>query len=88
MIVWGNHSATQHPDISHCTVGGKPAKSLVDVAWYRDEFIPDGSTARRRRHQGARLVFRRLGGLRRDRSHARLGARHAGRRLGQHGRSG
>ena len=40
MIVWGNHSATQHPDISHCTVGGKPAKSLVDVAWYRDEFIP------------------------------------------------
>ena len=41
MIVWGNHSATQHPDISHCTVGGKPAKSLVDVAWYRDEFIPE-----------------------------------------------
>ncbi len=41
MIVWGNHSATQHPDISHCTVGGKPAKSLVDVKWYREEFIPD-----------------------------------------------
>ena len=41
MIVWGNHSATQHPDISHCTVAGKPAKSLVDVAWYRDEFIPE-----------------------------------------------
>jgi malate dehydrogenase len=40
MIVWGNHSATQHPDISHCTVGGKPAKSLVDVSWYREEFIP------------------------------------------------
>jgi malate dehydrogenase len=40
MIIWGNHSATQHPDISHCTVGGKPAKSLVDTAWYRDEFIP------------------------------------------------
>ncbi|MDP9198903.1 MAG: malate dehydrogenase [Pseudomonadota bacterium] len=40
MIVWGNHSATQHPDISHCTVGGKPAKSLVDATWYRDEFIP------------------------------------------------
>ena len=40
MIVWGNHSATQHPDIGHCTVGGKPAKSLVDTAWYRDEFIP------------------------------------------------
>jgi malate dehydrogenase len=40
MIVWGNHSATQHPDISHCVVGGKPAKSLVDVKWYREEFIP------------------------------------------------
>ena len=40
MIVWGNHSATQHPDISHCTVGGKPAKSLVDTKWYREEFIP------------------------------------------------
>jgi len=40
MIVWGNHSATQHPDIAHCTVAGKPAKSLVDQAWYRDEFIP------------------------------------------------
>ena len=40
MIVWGNHSATQHPDISHCTVDGKPAKSLVDAKWYREEFIP------------------------------------------------
>jgi malate dehydrogenase len=40
MIIWGNHSATQHPDLSHCTVAGKPAKSLVDEAWYRDEFIP------------------------------------------------
>ncbi len=40
MTVWGNHSATQYPDLSHCTVGGKPAKSLVDTNWYRDEFIP------------------------------------------------
>ena len=40
MIVWGNHSATQHPDISHCTVGGKPAKALVETKWYREEFIP------------------------------------------------
>jgi len=39
MIVWGNHSATQHPDIAHCTVGDKPAKSLVETSWYRDEFI-------------------------------------------------
>jgi malate dehydrogenase len=40
MIVWGNHSATQYPDISHCTVGGKPARALVDTQWYREQFIP------------------------------------------------
>jgi malate dehydrogenase len=40
MIVWGNHSATQYPDISHCTVGGKPARSLVETQWYREQFIP------------------------------------------------
>ena len=40
MIIWGNHSATQVPDIRHCTVKGKPAPSLVDEAWTRDTFIP------------------------------------------------
>lgn len=40
MIIWGNHSTTQVPDISHCTVGGKAATSLVDAAWAQDEFIP------------------------------------------------
>jgi malate dehydrogenase len=40
MIIWGNHSATQYPDIAHCTVAGKPAKSLVEAKWYREEFIP------------------------------------------------
>ncbi len=40
MIVWGNHSATQYPDISHCTVTGKPARALVDQQWYRERFIP------------------------------------------------
>jgi malate dehydrogenase len=40
MIVWGNHSATQYPDISQCVVAGKAAKSLVDDAWYREFFIP------------------------------------------------
>jgi malate dehydrogenase len=40
MTIWGNHSATQYPDISHCLVGGKPATSLVDDAWVRDDFIP------------------------------------------------
>lgn len=40
MIIWGNHSATQYPDISKCTVQGQPAPGLVDTAWYREEFIP------------------------------------------------
>jgi malate dehydrogenase len=40
MIIWGNHSATQYPDISHCTVTGKPARALVDQQWYREQFIP------------------------------------------------
>jgi malate dehydrogenase len=40
MIIWGNHSATQYPDISHCIVNGKPAKSLVDQAWIETNFIP------------------------------------------------
>jgi len=40
VIIWGNHSATQYPDLHHATVGGKPALSLVDEAWYREQFIP------------------------------------------------
>lgn len=40
MIIWGNHSATQYPDVHHATVGGKPATDLVDQAWLADEFIP------------------------------------------------
>jgi malate dehydrogenase len=41
MTVWGNHSTTQYPDLSHCEVDGKPAKSLVnDEAWINDTFIP------------------------------------------------
>ena len=40
MIIWGNHSSTQYPDIHHATVKGKPAMSLVDRNWYEQEFIP------------------------------------------------
>ena len=40
MIVWGNHSATQYPDIHHASVGGQPATAQVDSAWYRENFIP------------------------------------------------
>jgi malate dehydrogenase len=40
MTIWGNHSATQYPDISQCTVQGQPAASLINPDWYRNEFIP------------------------------------------------
>ncbi|HSY05387.1 MAG TPA: malate dehydrogenase [Steroidobacteraceae bacterium] len=40
MIIWGNHSATQYPDLAHAQVGGKPAKSLVDAKWIEESFIP------------------------------------------------
>jgi malate dehydrogenase len=40
VTIWGNHSSTQYPDLYHATVKGKPALSLVDAGWYRDQFIP------------------------------------------------
>ncbi len=40
MTIWGNHSSTQVPDISHASVAGKPASSLVDSSWVTEEFIP------------------------------------------------
>jgi len=40
MTIWGNHSATQYPDLHHATVAGKPAMSLVDQAWVESDFIP------------------------------------------------
>jgi len=40
MIIWGNHSATQYPDISKCTVAGQAAADAADSAWLENEFIP------------------------------------------------
>ena len=40
MTIWGNHSATQYPDISRTVVNGKPAKPLVDQKWIEETFIP------------------------------------------------
>src|SRR5688572_24115689 len=39
-IIWGNHSATQYPDLHQATVDGKAALSLVDQKWYAKTFIP------------------------------------------------
>ncbi len=41
MAVWGNHSATQYPDITHALVGGRPATELVtEREWIENDFIP------------------------------------------------
>ena len=40
LIIWGNHSATQYPDVNHATVAGSKATDLVDEAWTLEEFIP------------------------------------------------
>ena len=39
MIIWGNHSATQYPDLSQALLEGRPATSLVDREWARGEFV-------------------------------------------------
>ncbi len=41
MTIWGNHSASQYPDIHHCEVDGQNAAALVnDAEWYANDFIP------------------------------------------------
>ena len=41
VAIWGNHSATQYPDITHATIGGQPASAVIDDdAWVAGEFIP------------------------------------------------
>ena len=40
LTIWGNHSATQYPDVFHATVGGRPASELVDQAWLESDFLP------------------------------------------------
>ena len=41
VIIWGNHSARQYPDIAHATIGGRPAVEVIaDDAWVRGVFVP------------------------------------------------
>jgi len=40
-VIWGNHSATQYPDVSHTIIRGKPAKEVInDDSWIKGTFIP------------------------------------------------
>ena len=40
LVVWGNHSATQLPDLTYATIGSDSVMDLIDHHWYVDEFIP------------------------------------------------
>ena len=40
LTIWGNHSSTQYPDISHATISGESASQQIEQDWYRDTFIP------------------------------------------------
>ena len=40
MIIWGNHSATQYPDLHHALVGEQAAMQGMDMNWYSETFIP------------------------------------------------
>lgn len=40
LVVWGNHSADQYPDVSYATVAGKPAAELVDESWLAETYRP------------------------------------------------
>jgi len=40
LCIWGNHSATQYPDLHDASVAGKAAMDLVDMDWYEGDFIP------------------------------------------------
>jgi len=40
VMIWGNHSSTQYPDIHHATIAGEPALGKVDRNWFENDFIP------------------------------------------------
>ena len=40
MTIWGNHSATQYPDLFNARIGNQAAVDMVDMAWYEESFIP------------------------------------------------
>ena len=81
MTIWGNHSATQYPDLFHAEVGGKVAAEQVDGRLAARRVHPDRRQARRRDHRGPRRVVGGVGRERRDRPRPRLGPRHPRGRL-------
>jgi malate dehydrogenase len=50
VTIWGNHSSTLVPDLSHTTVGTKTAPSIVNEAWVQSTFLPGV------RQRGAQII--------------------------------
>ena len=44
VVIWGNHSTTQYPDLHHAEILGQPAMAQIDTQWYREQFIPQVQT--------------------------------------------
>ena len=76
VIIWGNHSATQYPDVFHARVRGEPAIDLVDQHVAGIRFHSNGATAGCGDTRGERFIERRVRRVRRHRSHANLGLRY------------
>ncbi len=55
IIVWGNHSETQYPDLTHATVKGEDALTLVDADWIENQFVPTVQ------HRGGKVIEERNG---------------------------
>ena len=87
LTIWGNHSSTQYPDISHATVQGKPARELVDQKWIERQhsFRPCSSAAPRSSRRAAR--HRPPRPPRRRSTMCAPGCSARRRRLDQHGRA-
>ena len=93
MTIWGNHSATQYPDLFHCQVGGRSAVDVIDDRkWLESDFIPTVQQHQGHGHQGRGQqrgpggIERRGGGQCGHWSCSRLGVGDRRGRLGQHGR--
>ena len=83
LTIWGNHSATQYPDIFHAKINGANAAELVnDQAWLESDFIPTVAKRGAAIIEARGVVVGRLGRQRRDRPRLLLGQRHARGRLG------
>ena len=78
VIIWGNHSAKQYPDIAHAVVDGKPAAEHRERRRVGARHLrADRRQARRGDHRCPRGVVGRVGRERRDGARQRLGQRHA-----------